>query len=173
MRTADFEWAGDKRTFGNPEGTSLLSKVVHMEDDLARLNGQVEKHHQKLQDHEDTILQQRDEIHFLQNQVHTLSLSSEGHRKIRNRFLECYKRDFLGSENRSSIQAGNIVAHEPDCRTDASLFFAGKESRSDSEVFFDIYGTWPDFVQKHGTYYLFPRYYDRVTHVDSIFSVKA
>jgi hypothetical protein len=77
----------------------------------------------------------------LQNRVQALSLASAGYRKIRNRFIDVYRRDVrhdLDNQGRDNIAGVNEAAHHADAVADASLYTS--RERTDETVLFEIYG---------------------------------
>jgi hypothetical protein len=69
-----------------------------------------------------------------QHHVKDLTLTSEGYQKIRDRFLEVYRRDILDNvdrQGRKKISEGN-----GDAVTDASLYTSGR--RFDERVLVDL-----------------------------------
>lgn len=78
-----------------------------------------------------------------QNQVHirNLTTASEGYFKIRQRFLDIFRRDVLQESTAQwtpLIGAGNAAAHQGDAITDAGLFASG--ARQDVSLMVKIYG---------------------------------
>ena len=77
----------------------------------------------------------------------------EGYLKIRNRFIDTFRRDILSMRNaqgRQNIEAGNMAAHDGDAITDAILFTSG--DRSDTFIFPLIYGISAEQVLELGKY---------------------
>jgi hypothetical protein len=77
----------------------------------------------------------------LQHHVKDLKLASEGYRRIRNRFINVYRRDVLGHvthQEYQQISDGNNAAHGGDAVTDASLYTSGE--RHDEDVLIKLYG---------------------------------
>ena len=77
----------------------------------------------------------------LQHHVKDLKLASEGYRRIRNRFINVYRRDVLGQvthQEHQQISDGNNAAHGGDAVTDASLYTSNE--RHDEGVLIGLYG---------------------------------
>jgi hypothetical protein len=80
-------------------------------------------------------------INDLQHRVMTLTRASEGYHKIRQRFLEVYRRDVLCNvdvQGRKKISDGNEAAHLGDAVADAWLYTSGQ--RLDEAVLINLYG---------------------------------
>ena len=83
----------------------------------------------------------QNEVGGLRNEVKDLRLASEGYRRIRNRFINVYRRDVLGYVTRQEYQQisdGNNAAYGGDAVTDASLYTSGE--RHDGDVLIELYG---------------------------------
>ena len=83
----------------------------------------------------------RNENADLQHHVKDLKLASEGYRRIRNRFINVYRRNVLGHATPQlcqQISDGNNAAHGGDAVTDASLYTSGE--RHDEDVLIELYG---------------------------------
>jgi hypothetical protein len=91
---------------------------------------------------EDRYAESKTEIAELRRDIDTLRLASEGYRKIRNRFLETYRRDVvihnLDPKSRQNIAGGNEAAHHGDAIADAALYTS--RERSDHALMSKIYG---------------------------------
>src|ERR1700722_19359306 len=77
----------------------------------------------------------------LQHHVKDLKLASEGYRRIRNRFINVYRRDILGyvtHQEYQQISDGNNAAYGGDAVTDVSLYTSGE--RHDEDVLIRLYG---------------------------------
>ena len=95
----------------------------------------------------------QNQIAGLQRQVKGLTLASEGYRKIRNRFIDVYRRDVLDDVTRQGYQkigAGNEAAHGGDAVADASLYTSGE--RHDEMVLIDLYGLSANQISHLGKY---------------------
>ena len=115
LSTADYGVAGERTTYGNPPGRTLLEERNDMKQLMKRLQDKLDKvdAHQQKQDAE---------ISDLKNDVKTLRQASIGYRKIRHRFLEVYHRDVhVDRQERQKIGEGNEAAHDGDAVTDASM----------------------------------------------------
>ena len=123
----------------------------------------------KVANNETEIANNKTQVANLQSRVKTLTQSSEGYCKIRNRFLDVYHRDVLcdiDSQGFKNISEGNIVAHEGDAVADAELFTSGK--RSDDEVLIDLYGLSSSRISDLGKYQTSLRQFYIVTSLCSI-----
>jgi hypothetical protein len=132
-------------TYGNPAGRGLLEerhemkeKMKKLEDGLQITRTEVQTTKTELQT---TKTELQDQITSLQNHIRDLTLSSEGYQKIRDRFLDVYRRDILENidrQGRRKIVEGNKAAHEGDAITDASLYTSHR--RFDERVLINLYG---------------------------------
>ena len=148
LSNADYGVAGERTTYGNPPGRTLLEDrndmkqlMKRMQDKLDRVDAQQQQQHAHQQQQHAHQQKQDAEISDLKNDVKNLRQASLGYRKIRHRFLEVYHRDVLqdiGRQGRQKISEGNEAAHDGDAVTDASLYKAGE--RSDERVLADLYG---------------------------------
>jgi hypothetical protein len=112
---------------GNPSGQGLLEERIDLKERMKRL--------------EDEIICHRYQITGLQQSIKTLALSSEGYRRIRNRFIDVYCRDIrndLGGKGYANVLDGNEAAHEGDAIADAALYTS--HTRHDEAVLIEIYG---------------------------------
>ena len=80
------------------------------------------------------------EITKLQGAVRTLVKTSDDYLKIRQRFLETFKRDIKGIDTKGSksIREGNSKAHNGDAQADAMLF--DRDNRNDGAIYKELYG---------------------------------
>ena len=77
----------------------------------------------------------------LQYHVKDLKLASEGYRRIRNRFINVYRRDVLRDVNHQEYQQisdGNNATHGGDAVADASLYTSNE--RHDEGILIELYG---------------------------------
>src|SRR2546421_5211899 len=128
LESADYGGVGERNTYGNLAGRELLEERQDLKERMKRL--------------EDGQVDSKSQIADLQHRVKVLTLSSEGYRKIRHRFLEVYRRDILDDvdrQGRKKIGEGNEAAHNGDAVTDASLYTFG-ERLDDETVLVDLYG---------------------------------
>jgi len=79
LETADYGVAGGDTTYGNQAGRELLEDQQDLRERIKRL--------------EDKQTRTNAEIAELKKSFKVLALASEGYRKIRNRFLETYRRE--------------------------------------------------------------------------------
>ena len=89
----------------------------------------------------------------LQHHVRDLRLASDGYRRIRNRFINVYRRDVLGHATHQEYQQisdGNNAAHGGDAVTDASLYTSGE--RYDEDVLIRLYGLSARQISYQGKY---------------------
>jgi hypothetical protein len=96
------------------------------------------------------ILEQLDD---LQSQVDVLKVCSDGYLRIRQRFLDTFRRDILKNPNvrgSSHIQTGNMAAHGGNAVIDARIFKRG--ARGDLDLMEIIYGLDHDDVLSLGKY---------------------
>src|SRR5262249_22110167 len=123
-----------KLTYGNQAGRDLLEDRHDMRERMKRMED-------RLTDQGNQLADQGNQIADLQNQVSLLKQTSEGYQKIRHRFLDVYRRDFLNTLaplGRANIHEGNTAAHEGDAIADAALYISG--DRNDEDVLMGIYG---------------------------------
>jgi hypothetical protein len=131
LASADYGEAGGRSTYGNQSGRDLLEDLHDMKERMKRLEDKLTK--------ETTSL--KNDIVGLQHHVKDLRLASEGYRRIRNRFINVYRRDVLGHvthQEYQQISDGNNAAHGGDAVTDASLYTSGE--RHDEDVLIELYG---------------------------------
>ena len=102
----------------------MKERMKRLEDKLKRLEDKLTK-----------------ETTSRQNDIKDLRLASEGYRRIRNRFINVYRRDVLGHvthQEYQQISDGNNAAYGGDAVTDASLYTSGE--RYDEDVLIELYG---------------------------------
>ena len=127
LASANYGEAGGRSTYGNQSGRELLEDRHDMKEMMKRLEAEVGG--------------LRNEVGGLRNEVKDLKLASEGYRRIRNRFINVYRRDVLGHvthQEYQQISDGNNAAHGGDAVTDASLYTCGE--RHDEDVLIELYG---------------------------------
>lgn len=116
------------------EVASLESTIASLEDTVASLQRKA-------------ALQEK-KITFLEDCVSHLALSSEAHKRLRNRFISTFKRDKLLKEtweDHKMIEEGNRCAHGGDVVADAKLY-KGTVRRGDECDFELLYGLPPSVV---------------------------
>jgi hypothetical protein len=131
LASADYGEAGGRSTYGNQSGRELLEDRHDMKERMKRLEDKLTK--------ETTSLQNK--ITNLEHHVKDLQLASEGYRRIRNRFINVYRRDVLGHATHQEYQQisdGNNAAHGGDAIADASLYTS--RERYDEDVLIELYG---------------------------------
>jgi hypothetical protein len=134
LESAEYGEAGERVTYGNLAGRELLKEKNEMREMFKTFESKIEKLEKRDADKEFQIAD-------LQDRVKTLTLASDGYRKIRHRFLEVYRRDILDGINRQGymkIGEGNEAAHNGDAIADAYLYTSGE--RHDEKVLVDLYG---------------------------------
>jgi TolA-binding protein len=150
--------AGGRSTYGNQWGRELLEERHDMKERMKRLEDKVTSLQHNVTDlqHNVTDLQRQNtcrqnENADLQRHVKDLKLASEGYRKIRNRFINVYRRDVLGHmthQEHQQIGDGNNAAHGGDAVADASLYTSGE--RRDEGVLIQLYGLSASQISYHG-----------------------
>jgi hypothetical protein len=141
LENADYGDAGEIVTYGNLAGRELLKEINEKREMFKRFEGMIEKLEKRDADKEFRIVDLEHHVSDLQGHIKTLSQASKGYREVRHRFLEVYRRDFLGGINRQGhkkIGTGNEAAHNGDAITDAYLYTSGE--RHDETVLVDLYG---------------------------------
>jgi hypothetical protein len=131
LASADYGEAGGRSTYGNQSGRELLEDRHDMKERMKRLEDKLKRLEDKL----------TKETTSRQNDIKDLRLASEGYRRIRNRFINVYRRDVLGHvthQEYQQISDGNNAAHGGDAVTDASLYTSGE--RHDEDVLIELYG---------------------------------
>lgn len=148
-------------TYGNQAGRSLLEERHEMKEMMKRLEAKMANNETQMANNQTQMANNETQIADLQSRVKALTQSSEGYRKIRNRFLDIYRRDVLGDigkQGLKNISEGNIAAHEGDAVADAELFTSGK--RSDDDVLIDLYGLSSSRISDLGKYQTsLPKFY--------------
>src|SRR5438045_1253820 len=141
LENADYGGAGESITYGNLTGRELLEEKHDQKERLKRVEDKLEKTNEELAKTNEVVANSKIQIADLQHRVKTLTLASEGYRKIRHRFLEVYRRDILEDVNRQGrkkIGDGNEAAHSGDAIADANLYASGE--RHDEKVLIALYG---------------------------------
>ena len=127
LASADYGEAGGRSTYGNQSGRELLEDRHDMKERMKRL--------------EDKPTGLQNENADFRHRIGNLELASEGYRKIRNRFINVYRRDVLGyvtHQEYQQISDGNNAAHGGDAIADASLYTS--RERYDEDVLIELYG---------------------------------
>ncbi|WEW58687.1 hypothetical protein PRK78_004155 [Emydomyces testavorans] len=127
----------DSFVFANPRGYSTLERIGDLEQQMQRANNREERREKQLERMAQQLAHHTAEIAILKE-------SSEGFRKIRNRFISTYRRDVRQLEpvEMKTITSGNAAAHNGDVIADASLYKLG--IRRDIDIFSDLYGISPE-----------------------------
>ena len=147
------------------EVASLESTIASLEDTVASLQRKAALQEKKIKSLEDRVSEavslestvaslqrkaalQGKKITFLEDCVSHLALSSEAHKRLRNRFISTFKRDKLLKEtweDHKMIEEGNRCAHGGDVVADAKLY-KGTVRRGDECDFELLYGLPPSVV---------------------------
>ena len=139
LASAGYGEAGGKSTHGNQSGRELLEDRHDMKERMKRL--------------EDKPTGLQNENADFRHRIGNLELASEGYRKIRNRFINVYRRDILGHVNYQGYQQigdGNNAAYGGDAVTDASLYTSGE--RRDEDILIELYGLSAGQISYQGKY---------------------
>jgi hypothetical protein len=118
--------AGGRSTYGNQSGRELLEERHDMKERMKRLEDKLTK---ETTSRQNEIAGLQHHVTDLQHHVKDLKLASEGYRRIRNRFINVYRRDVLGHvthQEHQQISDGNNAAHGGDAVADASLYTSGE-----------------------------------------------
>jgi hypothetical protein len=121
--------------------TRLEEKLQKTDTELQTTNAKLQKTDTELQTTNAELQMTNARVTDLQNRVKVLTLTSEGYRKIRHRFLEVYHRDIrndVDGQGRKKIHQGNEATHHGDAVTDASLYTS--HERHDEMVMVELYG---------------------------------
>jgi len=140
LESAEYEATGSHNAYDNHLGLAVLSDIHDQRQRLASLEDWKAESKTKIASLEDRLNDQRRDID-------TLKKASEGYRKIRNRFLDVYRREVLHNlepKVRQNIADGNEAAHHGDAVADAALYASGE--RHDRGIIVDIYGLDPDVI---------------------------
>jgi len=128
------------------QDNKIASQKASQDSELASLRS-------KIASQDATILTQKPVLeltdHSQEARLRSLIESVESYRRIRNRFLSTFKRDYLHRGSKADHQliiAGHKPAHGGDATVDASLYI-GPGARSDFAVFKRLYGLTPQAVQ--------------------------
>jgi hypothetical protein len=125
---------GDRLAYGNRLGLELLQETD-------RSNSRFESLEAALAAHQAETARK---ITALENEVRVLKLASDGYAKIRQRFLDVYRRDILKDQSAKAVTmigVGNAAAHAGDAVIDAGLYING--NRKDDGLMVEIYGLDP------------------------------
>lgn len=136
--SADYGEAGGRSIYEDRLGRELLEERHDLEDRMKRLEDKLTKETTSLKNQ---TIGLQNQITGLQHRVKILALASEGYRKIRNRFLDVYRRDVLNDATGQGYQEigdGNEAAHGGDAVVDASLYTS--DERRDEGVLIELYG---------------------------------
>jgi len=127
---------GDRLVIGNQQGhdllqerTDLRARMTRMEEKVAQLDKEVAK------------------IPRLEVDMARLRGLSEGYLRIRERFLDVFRRDVLhdsSAQRLQTITAGNSAAHDADAVADALVYEYGR--RRDTRLLTRIYGLGHDQI---------------------------
>jgi prophage DNA circulation protein len=141
LESADYGEAGGRSTYGNQLGRELLEDRNDLREMMKRLENKVTGLQNEVGGLQNEVGGLQNKVGGLQNEVKDLKLASEGYRKIRNRFINVYRRNVLGHATPQlcqQISDGNNAAHGGDAVTDASLYTSGE--RHDENVLVELYG---------------------------------
>jgi hypothetical protein len=125
-------------TYRNLAGRGLLEERHEMRERMRELEDNMQNTRTELQTMETKLQTQ---ITSLEHHVTDLTLSSEGYRKLRDRFLNVYRRDMLENTDRQGykkISEGHKAAYHGDAIADASLYTSGR--RVDERILTELYG---------------------------------
>jgi hypothetical protein len=134
LTSAEYGGAGEKTTYGNLAGRTLLEERYEMKEMMKEMRT-------KQKEMMTEWKEMKTQITDLRHRVKTLTQTSEGYRKIRHRFLQVYRRDILMEIDRQGLEIigeGNVAAHDGDAVADASLFNPGKQYYE--RILVDLYG---------------------------------
>ena len=144
LASADYGEAGGRSTYGNQSGRELLEERHDIKERMKRLEDELTKETTSCQNEiaglQNEIAGLQHHVTDLQHHVKDLKLASEGYRRIRNRFINVYRRDVLGHvthQEHQQISDGNNATHGGDAVTDASLYTSGE--RHDEDVLIKLY----------------------------------
>lgn len=141
LASANYGEAGGRSTYGNQSGRELLEERHDLKERTKRLEDKVTSLQSEMGGLRSEIGGLQHHVTDLQYHVKDLKLASEGYRKIRNRFINVYRRDILGDvthQEYQQISDGNNAAHGGDAVADASLYTSGE--RRDESVLIELYG---------------------------------
>jgi predicted nuclease with TOPRIM domain len=145
LASADYGEAGGRSTYGNQSGRELLEERHDIKERMKRLEDELTKETTSCQNEiaglQNEIAGLQHHVTDLQHHVKDLKLASEGYRRIRNRFINVYRRDILGHvthQEHQQISDGNNAAHGGDAVADASLYTS--HERNDERVLIELYG---------------------------------
>lgn len=157
LENATYGQTGDRLVYGNRLGLEFIeergkqnARFDSLEATLSILRADITA--LKIQ-HENELQYHKDELQYHKHEIQCLKLASDGYIKIRQRFLDVFRRDVLkdkSGQSTSSINAGNIAAHGGDAVTDARIFESG--IHKDNGPMTIIYGLDPIQVLLLGKY---------------------
>ena len=161
MESAGRGAAGERMTYGNEAGRSLLEMMVisqtqirELQDRMTNKDTQIEglevrmaNKDIQIANHQAEIANHQAEIATLLDRVNILTTDAEGYHGIRHRFIDVFRRDILrdiDDAGSKRIGAGNATAHEGDAITDARLYTTGQ--RDDEHALIHLYGLAADKI---------------------------
>lgn len=133
MGSADFGAAGERITYGNQAGRSLLEDRHEMKEMMKRLEDRMAQ----FADHQDQTARPQ----------HRADIPTEGYHGTRHRSTDVHRRDALRNVTEQGsirINKGNIAAHKGDAVTDAMLYTTNQ--RDDEDVLISLYGLTADQI---------------------------
>jgi hypothetical protein len=168
LESAERGAAGSHHAYGNPRGLDVLSERHDLKRRLASLEDWEAELKAEIAESKTRIASLEDHVNDQQHKINTLSLASEGYRKIRNRFLDvCYRnyrnvRDDVDPKGRQNIADGNEAAPYGDAVADAFLFTSGE--RGYSGIMLVIYGLDLVFRRRRKGLHQQPHHHDERPH---------
>jgi archaellum component FlaC len=96
LASADYGEAGGRSTYGNQSGRELLEDRHDMKERMKRLEDKLTGLQNEVTGLKNKVGGLENKNADLEHHVKDLKLASEGYRRIRNRFINVYRRDVLG-----------------------------------------------------------------------------
>ncbi|KAI9763496.1 MAG: hypothetical protein M1839_006444 [Geoglossum umbratile] len=134
LQSATFSQVGDSLVYGNSLGHTILAEREEYRSRFDAIDAEVSSLWKTIETHSSEIVD-------LQARIRDLETACEGYLKIRQRFLDTYRRDVLKDPNvrwTDEIGLGNKAAQNGDAVTDARLYETG--ARNDQSLLVKIYG---------------------------------
>jgi hypothetical protein len=144
----------DRIVCRNPLGLELVAGKDRVNSRLDALEAECAAHRAEIAAHRARIAALEEKA--VQHQIHIqhLTAAGEGYFKIRQRFLNVFRRDVLqdpAAQWTPMINAGNAAAHYGDAITDAGIFKSGV--RKDASLMVKVYGLTPSQVLSLSKYW--------------------
>ncbi|KAG0125509.1 hypothetical protein HOY82DRAFT_571598, partial [Tuber indicum] len=137
------------------ELSSFKAELNSFKAELSSQQEEISSQQEKTSSQQEELTSFKTQVRELNERVLTLRMSSEGYRKLRNRFLTSFKSRMLKIQSTMDseiIQEGNNSAYRGDVLVDATLYISSEEGqeeqRNDTFTFKALYGLEPLLVSQ-------------------------